>query len=315
MIDLYQKGKGKIEIEAIETTISEEIVGVKITELKEAQLASVVKLFDLDLETFKNREDIEISSHYVEMFNQLSLNISVPSDTNENLIEEQSLHIILKNEITFVFISPELDTLFEQLINIRYDTEHLAFDTHLEFLIFQIGVISDYYADLVELNSKKIRATYFKTMNSNKNADVTLDLLTRYNFNSFLLRESVSEFQRIILLLRKKFVNEKFVNEKLEMESNDLSVVSEHIQYNFERVTDLKTNIKSKIEIEQNRIFKALTIITVCVSLPTLIAAIYGMNFKNMPELYYQYGYPIVIVVIILSFLLPLLYFKRNKWF
>jgi magnesium transporter len=58
-----------------------------------------------------------------------------------------------------------------------------------------------------------------------------------------------------------------------------------------------------------------LTIITVCISLPTLIAGIYGMNFKNMPELTASYGYPLALLGIVLSFVLPLLYFKMKKWF
>ena len=71
----------------------------------------------------------------------------------------------------------------------------------------------------------------------------------------------------------------------------------------------------SKIELEQNKIFKILTIITVCISLPTLIVGIYGMNFKHMPELKWVLGYPIIVLVLILSFIFPLIYFKRKKWF
>jgi magnesium transporter len=51
----------------------------------------------------------------------------------------------------------------------------------------------------------------------------------------------------------------------------------------------LEDNINSKIDLEQNKIFRTLTIITVCISLPT-IAGIYGMNFKNMPELDWNLG-------------------------
>jgi len=77
----------------------------------------------------------------------------------------------------------------------------------------------------------------------------------------------------------------------------------------------LNGNINSKIELEQNKIFKILTIITVCISLPTLIAGIYGMNFIYMPELKWILGYPIIVLVLLLSFIFPLIYFKRKKWF
>ena len=142
-----------------------------------------------------------------------------------------------------------------------------------------------------------------------------MDYITELRFNNLLVRESLSEFQRIILLLNKSNNTEGYAVNKLSAEIEDLTVISEYIQYNFNRLEDLTGNINSKIELEQNRIFKILTIITVCISLPTLIVGIYGMNFKHMPELEWLLGYPIIVLVLILSFLIPLIYFKRKKWF
>ncbi len=47
---------------------------------------------------------------------------------------------------------------------------------------------------------------------------------------------------------------------------------------------------------------------------PTLVASIYGMNFAVMPELQWQYGYPFAIVLMVISAILPFLYFKRKGW-
>jgi magnesium transporter len=78
---------------------------------------------------------------------------------------------------------------------------------------------------------------------------------------------------------------------------------------------DLKENVSNNIDLEQNHIIKMLTVVTVCISLPAFIAGVYGMNFEKMPELKLTYGYPIVIVLMILSVILPLIYFKKKKWF
>jgi magnesium transporter len=67
---------------------------------------------------------------------------------------------------------------------------------------------------------------------------------------------------------------------KINVELDDIAVISDHLQFNFERLDDLEDNINSKIDLEQNKIFRTLTII-ICISLPTLIAGIYGMNFKT----------------------------------
>ncbi len=68
------------------------------------------------------------------------------------------------------------------------------------------------------------------------------------------------------------------------------------------------------INIEQNNGIKVLTVVSVVGVPPTLLASIYGMNFKNMPELQWEYGYAYGLAVIVLSGILPLLWFKRRGW-
>ena len=51
-----------------------------------------------------------------------------------------------------------------------------------------------------------------------------------------------------------------------------------------------------------------------CISLPTLIAGIYGMNFENIPELKWKYGYLYGLILIVLSFSFPILWFRKKKW-
>jgi magnesium transporter len=68
------------------------------------------------------------------------------------------------------------------------------------------------------------------------------------------------------------------------------------------------------INTEQNDIFKVLTIASVVGIPPTLIASMYGMNFHNMPELNWKWGYPYGLVLIFLSILIPIVWFKRRGW-
>ena len=69
------------------------------------------------------------------------------------------------------------------------------------------------------------------------------------------------------------------------------------------------------IGIAQNDVFKVLTIVSIIGIGPTLIAGVYGMNFKNMPEYNWTYGYQYGLTVIVLSGLLPLIWFKVKGWF
>lgn len=69
------------------------------------------------------------------------------------------------------------------------------------------------------------------------------------------------------------------------------------------------------INIEQNNVFRVLTVVSVVGVPPTLIASMYGMNFKHMPELEWTYGYPYALGLIVLSALAPIVYFRIRGWF
>ena len=69
------------------------------------------------------------------------------------------------------------------------------------------------------------------------------------------------------------------------------------------------------INVAQNDLFKILTIVSVVGIPPVLVAGIYGMNFKFMPELNWTWGYPFGLAMIALSAIIPLIWFKRRGWF
>jgi magnesium transporter len=90
-------------------------------------------------------------------------------------------------------------------------------------------------------------------------------------------------------------------------------------------LTDYQSHLEGKVQflldatlgfisIEQNDIVKTLTIASVVGVPPVLIAGIYGMNFRVMPELHWTLGYPFAIALIVLSGLVPLWWFKRRGW-
>jgi magnesium transporter len=68
------------------------------------------------------------------------------------------------------------------------------------------------------------------------------------------------------------------------------------------------------INIEQNNIIKIFSVAAVMFLPPTLIASIYGMNFHFMPELDWPFGYPLALGVILVSAILPYLFFRRRGW-
>ena len=76
----------------------------------------------------------------------------------------------------------------------------------------------------------------------------------------------------------------------------------------------LQNSVVGLLNIKQNQIVKVFTIITAVFLPPTLVASVYGMNFRHMPELEWMYGYPYAVGLIVFAAILPLLYFKKKGW-
>lgn len=85
--------------------------------------------------------------------------------------------------------------------------------------------------------------------------------------------------------------------------------------YNLqELVSQIQETYQSQLSIQQNNLMKIFTVVTVVFLPLTLLVGWYGMNFSNMPELHWQYGYPMIIVVSIGIVVVLVCYFKHKKW-
>jgi magnesium transporter len=101
---------------------------------------------------------------------------------------------------------------------------------------------------------------------------------------------------------------------KVKIIIKDINSLIDHTNFLFERLEYLQNTFLGLVNIDQNKIIKIFTVVTVIFMPPTLIASLYGMNFKFIPELNWIFGYPFAIVLMISSSLVALLFFKKQKW-
>ncbi|MDR6845325.1 CorA family divalent cation transporter [Flavobacterium granuli] len=274
----------------------------------------VEEKFGVDFSVMKHYEDIEISSHFLSNDNEVSFHISIPYYDEDKKLIESPVFFIISSKGLFFFSNSGVDLFFNKTYSYKFLQLQQLIDTKT-ILKFQIEFISDYFADITESETKKVKALASTILLEKKFSAEVMDLITRYNFNNLLLKECLLETTRVFNLYKKSSWQQKNdIKETIESELNDLSVVSDYIQFNFDRLDDLKENVSNKIDLEQNHIFKTLTVVTVCISLPTFIAGLYGMNFENMPELRAHFGYPLAVIAMVFAAVLPYIYFKRKKW-
>lgn len=315
MIEVYSKDKKIIKVHSIsEIESKDNLISLKVLDSSLLEVKKICTKYNLESTIFQQEKDIEISSHYLKSPSQISFNLIIPNYNSSGNLSEEAIVIIIKNEVVFYFLSSNFDNNISGLTKTTYHKASENFTNYLDHFSFQIGVLSDYHADLTEIVASEIISIYENLIKTKSFERDNLDLILKLNFNNHKIKASITNFRKILKLLTRSKFEKKLLQNQLKLELADISVITDHIHYNFERLDDLKENISSKIDLEQNRIFKLLTIMTVCISLPTLIAGVYGMNFLNMPELKWRYGFYYAVGLMIVSFLIGLCFFKYKKW-
>jgi magnesium transporter len=146
------------------------------------------------------------------------------------------------------------------------------------------------------------------------------DLLTAIGRKGDLtskVRESLVSIGRLLLFLANEAEGMRWPKDTrtlLVSMQRDVQSLSDHATYLSNKITFLLDAVVGVVTIEQNNIIKIFSVAAVALLPPTLIASIYGMNFKHMPELNSPYGYPFALILMVAGAVLPYLYFKWRKW-
>ena len=133
------------------------------------------------------------------------------------------------------------------------------------------------------------------------------DLNGRIRRNMMDTRRAVSFMMRSRMLTADQF-------EEARQLLRDIESLDSHTAFLFDKINFLMDATVGFININQNKTIKIFSVASVALLPPTLIASIYGMNFKFMPELDWVFGYPYVLVLMLASALGPMWYFKRKGW-
>jgi magnesium transporter len=160
------------------------------------------------------------------------------------------------------------------------------------------------------------RATAKRIARSNKALRRALTAVGLTGDQLALTRDALLGIARVapFLLSLKKSWKPEFES-RLDAVAKDVASLNDYEAHVSNKVQFLLDAILGYITMEQNDLFKILTIVSVVGIPPTLVAGIYGMNFKYMPELNWMAGYPFGLGMIALSAIIPIIWFKWRGWF
>jgi magnesium transporter len=131
------------------------------------------------------------------------------------------------------------------------------------------------------------------------------------------VRESMVSIGRLVLFLANEAEGLKLQKEQrslVKSMARDTASLSDHTTFLANKITFLLDATLGMVSLEQNNVIKIFSVVAVVLLPPTMVASIYGMNFHYMPELDWRFGYPLALLLMLASAILPYQFFKWRKW-
>ena len=288
-----------------------EYLWLDLLNITEEERSVLEKMFKVKLQLLKKKK-IRHSFRFIEKDDIIKINTRLLHWDGKKLIGK-SILFVLKD--SFLITSHNISHLsFDDEFMELESSNMKGMNGKIVFLkIF--GKILEYDIDIIERVTQDI-VSLSRQINSKENLDEDLIYtITTLQDRLIVIRRNIIDKQRVILSLSKTDHFTKSNKLKIiTVIEKDIQSILDYISFDFERLEYLQNTLMGLINLRQNIIMKIFTIVSVIFLPPTLIASIYGMNFQNMPELNFQYAYPVAITVMAILSLLALYYFKRKKW-
>ncbi|SNZ16035.1 magnesium/cobalt transporter CorA [Hydrogenobacter hydrogenophilus] len=251
--------------------------------------------------------DIEISSKYKEEGDFIYMNLSFVIQQKEDILVEPVVFFI-KGRYLVSLRYRDIPTL------LIFQKRAIAQNMHFQFpeAIFAeiVKIEIDRIGDRLEILGRRIR-NLRKEVFSEQSEEIIKDL-SYYDELNITLRESINEKLRIL----SHFIKSPRVNAQtkrdMKVALDDLHTLLDYTTLYMDRIDSIQSSLLGLISIRQNEAVKVFTVLATIFLPATLIASIFGMNFKYMPELHWKYGYPYSLFLMV-STTLVLIYWVRKK--
>lgn len=272
----------------------------------------IEKNFDIVFPTKQESEEIEISSRYWEESNKIEIN-SYFLVSNEVTPKNETVSFILHNNLLISIRYINLKTFDE--MNKKFKASPKDYENGFDIFCNIIDIRIDADADIIEKLSRDITSLRKFVFTDYKNDDEEiLEKISAFEDLNMKIRENLTDKQRILTAFLKSTKLSDKLKSDIQIMLKDIKSLIDYTEFNFERLDYLQNIFLGVLSIEQNKVIKMFTIVNVIFLPPTLIASIYGMNFDFIPELHWDYGYAVSIVLMVISSVLPLYIFKKKGW-
>ena len=289
----------------------ENVLWIDMLEPTGEQKRLVEQYLGTEIQSRAEAEEIESSSRFSEEGGAIFANTNFLSPADDEMLMDAVSFILVNGVLTTIREIPlrSLNTLQlkMQALPDEYPDGNTVFVDIMDRRV-------DLDADIVELISKDV-TRYSRRINQNEdiNEDFLLDI-NQLQQNAMNVRANMVDKQRLIsnLLKSKIFPKDAELRERLGIILQDIASLVNHISFTFERLEYMQETVIGIINLDQNRIMKVFTFVSILLMPATLVASFYGMNV-SLPLARWEWAWLVIIVIMVLLMAAMIWYFFKRK--
>ncbi len=222
---------------------------------------------------------------------------------------------ILKEGVLFSIHAEDLPVF--RLLRLRARRIPALIEDAKDVLLKLYDADAEYSADTLEGIYDKLEKVSARVLREDVNdatAGEALAAIAKEEDLNGRIRRNVMDTRRALsFMMRSRMLGAEQFEEARQI-LRDIDSLDSHTAFLFDKINFLMDAVVGFININQNKIIKIFSVASVALLPPTLIASIYGMNFKAMPELDWSLGYPFALALMLASVAAPFIYFRRKGW-
>jgi magnesium transporter len=318
MLNVFSLANGRLiqeEIESAEALAGINPVWVDLEAPTPEEKGWVLARFGLVLPSDIVDEDLEESARFYEEDNgELHIRSDFLIDDDESA-HSVRVAFILRDNVLFSVHDEDL-TVF-RLLRLRARRIPALIEDAKDVLLKLYDADAEYSADALEGiydSLEKVSARVLKQRVTDEVAEEALAAIAREEDLNGRIRRNVMDTRRALsFMMRSRMLNAEQFEETRQI-LRDIDSLDSHTAFLFDKINFLMDATVGFINLNQSRIIKIFSVASVALLPPTLIASIYGMNFRVMPELEWMLGYPFALGLMAISMATPFWYFKRKRW-
>ena len=312
-LKIFYKDNEKIKvartISALKQLDKKDIIWIDLLDVSDKTEDTLEGFLKIDIQEDEEMEEIEMSSRYIQTDDSIVAN----SNFLHTNFDVEPVNFILKNSILVTSHDNELGSFNETVKRMFVNARNFPTGFHVLVALMETRVERD--ADMIEDTTDEItKLSENITRASNSVDEDVLIQIKDLQEKVTIIRQNIMDKQRVISnILKCDFFPEE-LQPRLTMIIKDINSLFEYTKFGFDRLDYLQDTFLGLVNIEQNKIIKIFTVVNVIFLPPTLVASMYGMNFKYMPELDWTFGYPFSIALMLVFTGIVLLIFRLKKW-